>query len=182
MMTIARYDLPARMASKSDSYGHKIGFFEVLVSYYGRVGSSPPRAQNRRSGETGAFFFAVTTASRLCRLLAGSQFWSQVGSWSLLYGPVHHRRQRHDPNPAVRLRAGGPGGSVSHRAARSSRTAEPDLRRAASAAVSARPAGKAGGRSPCRRCWGRAPGRGTADCRGRWSWSGRGWCEPDRRG
>ncbi len=61
-------------------------------------------------------------------------------------------------------------------------TPEPDLRRAASAAGSAHPADRAGGRSPSRQSWGRVPDRGTAGCRGRWSWSGRGCYAPGRRG
>ncbi|MBB5891030.1 hypothetical protein BJ998_002226 [Kutzneria kofuensis] len=51
----------------------------------------------------------------------------------------------------------------------------------ASAAASADPAATAAGRRGRRR-WATCPGRGTAGCRGRWSWSGPGCCGPGHRG
>ena len=52
---------------------------------------------------------------------------------------------------------------------------------AVSAAASADPDGRAGGRSRLR-SWGCGPGRAAADCRDRRSWSGRRWCGSVRRG
>lgn len=72
-------------------------------------------------------------------------------------------------------------GSAFRRARRGGPIPEPDTCHVVSAAVSADQGGRAEGRSR-RRSWGCAPGRATAGCTDRRSWSGQGWCGSVRRG